>query len=673
MAQSTLVCRTSPPVAHYAPHHPRQRRGPPRRRRDRLAFYQNRPGTVGGRELPPVFAQNQPQAQPTTTTKDAPLLYFANWSWQSEQADLVSWNAFLDKLKSWGVTTVLTDVGWSRVEPAEGKFDFKRYDDRIQAAVDHGLDVILIMDTGVERAPDYKAQPAWVLKKYPDAQVQDFYGGNHGRISFEHAKAMALFNDFIKTASEHFVGQYHTGIRAIGPNFSNQIETRYMQFEFKWLDYSAASQAGYRTWLKKKYGTIGKLNTAWSSAFGSFDEIKMLVVDKNQSGFDPDIRPTYIDVMQYRQDSLVAGVESSLAVIRAAGAKTYLHGGEVLTKDDAIFTLPMSDLAPSVDFLAVDYNHITGDGQPTDPSLVGFITSYAAQYGAKAIFEDSVESLAEPRFAKDRDARVNECITWAMSNGAAGIGVANFLSEWDAQGVFKFQHALSATMQQRKPVSERAVAVYGSIWLPFGYHGSQDYRTSSGFRDVFQNNVHGMFKLLEGAGIPVGVLSDTAIAKGALKNYDVVVLPYQVVVPEETLVALRDWQAAGGKLVQDVRFGEFSLTGQRDEAKLGDMFNVTFGQARTDEVATPTGALADALGVTSLTVGDSTLETNLSNGLFTTKLCNAGRPRTTSSARAGRVRPWRSTRGRGRPTSALCPACSTCTRRTKRRWPRTKS
>lgn len=587
-----------------------------------IAFFAFKSRSTSGpdRGLPAVFAPNAPAATPTLPTAAKPFVYFANWSWQSEQSNLTSWNSYLDLLKSWGVTTITTDVGWSRIEPKEGAFDFTRYDDRIKAVVDRGMDVILIMDTGVERTPDYKAQPAWVLKKYPDAQVEDFYHGKHGRLSLEHKKALAAYTTFVKTSLTHFKNKFGDGIRAAGPNFNNQIEMRYMQFEFKWTDYSSSAQAGFRQWLQGKYGSIGRLNDAWGQGFGGFGEVTMPVIDKNQVGFDPDLRSNYIDVMQFRQNSLVRAATSVLDVIKAAGVKTYLHFGEVLTKDDAIFTLPMQDLGPSVDYLAIDYNHITGDGQPTDPSLVGFITSYAAQYGAQAIFEDSVESLAEQsRFAKDRDARVEEAITWAMSNGASGIGIANFLSEWDSQGVFKFQRTITKTMEKRRPFTAKAVAVYGSIWLPFGYHGSQDYRTGSGFRDVFQNNVHGMFKLLEDAGIPVAVVSDEAIAQGVLKNYDVLIAPYQVVVPEETLKSVRDWNAGGGKLVQDVRFAEFSLTGGRDDAKLADSFGVKFGSVGTDLAAVATGSLKQALGTSDVTVGDVALETNLSNGLFTTQ------------------------------------------------------
>jgi len=589
-------------------------------------------GQISGRPLPGVFAPEATPEKPSDD-EDKPILYFANWSWQAEQADMGSWNGFLDNLKSWNVTTVLMDVGWSRVEPEQGKFDYSRYDERIQAIVDRGMDVFLIMDTGVIRTPDYEAQPSWVLAKYPDAEVVDFYGEGHGRISFEHDKAMDLYRTFVDKATQHFHDKFGDGIRAVGTNFNNQIETRYMQFEFKWTDYSDAAQAGYHEWLADKYGSISKLNDAWGAGYGSFDQVEMLVVDKNQSGFDPDIRPAYVDVMQYRQDSLVNAINSVNEAIAEDGVATYQHFGEVLTKDDAIFTLPLEDLAPKVDYLAIDYNHITGDQQPTDPSLVGFITSYAAQYGAKAIFEDSVESLAEERFAKRRDVLIEESVRWAMSNGAAGIGIANFLTEWDSQGVFKFQRTLSETMNQRLEFTGKPIAVYGSIWLPFGYHGSQDYRSDSGFRDVFQNNVHGMFKLLEDAGYPVAVVSDTAIAEGVLANYDVLVAPYQVVVPEETLKTIRDWNAGGGKLVQDVRFAEFSLTGARDEGKLADMFSVDLDQIGADFVAEPVGALAKALGVTSLEIGDSALQSNLSSGLFTTQWVSGGEGTETFLAR----------------------------------------
>jgi hypothetical protein len=573
--------------------------------------------------------------------QDEPIVYFSMWSWQDERQTPEAWSTYLDHVKEWGGNTIITDIPWFAAEPKEGDFSgLATLDPFVQSAVDHDLNMILVLDAGVlrgddHREPTHQPTPDWVFKKFPDAKVQDFDGFNYPILSFAHDEAFKLNYKFLSEAVKYYKGKFGDTMLAFNPNYNNQQETRYSQQGFRWTDYNDVTIGAYQDWLKDEYGSVSKLNQLWGSFYGSFEEIQPLRVDTNQSGFDPDIRPSFTDWMRFREANLQKAISGSADAIHGAGGKVFLHFGEVLTKIDAIFTIPVELLADVADILTVDINHLTADAQESDPSIVGLSVSHARGNGAAVIFEDSIESLADGSYHKRRDAIVQESIRWAMANGSAGIGVANFVFPWEQQGLFTFQRKIRETMQERKEFSHKAVAMYASKWLPYTMHTTNDYRNEDGIYDPWQANVTGMFKMLEDAGVPVAVLSDEAIKKGKLKDYDVLFLPYQLAVPEDTLKEINSWHDGGGALVQDMRFAEFSLTGQRGEQKLLDRFGVSSPNIGTDLKATVSDELAKVIGAKEMVIGDGQLEYNSTAGLFTTTWVGAQQGTTSHLNRVG--------------------------------------
>jgi hypothetical protein len=594
-------------------------------------------------ETPAPF-EAKPIEQPTDSIlkkNTDPIVYFSNWSYQDEQGTLGTWDTYLDQIKAWGANTILTEVPWFKIEPRDGEFGgYERYDEYYQHAVDRGFKLILGLDAGILRGgsgdltkADYHAVPDWVFEKYPDAKMQDFEGNKYKALSFSQEKAMQESYEFMEHAVKHFKDKFGDNIIAFNPVYNNEFETRFMQQNFFWTDYGSAPQDKYQEFLKEKYGDIADLNQFWGTGYGSFDQVEPLRVDQNQRGFEPDVRPEFIDWMSFRESAIAGAVIGATEAIHDAGGQVYLHFGEVLTKIDAIYTIPLELLADHTDMIAIDYNHLTADFQTADPSSAGLITSYARGQGVPVIFETSIERMADKKFDKRRDAIIQESIRWAMANGSAGIGVANYLTPWD--GLFTFQRSVPATMKEAKTFTDKPVALYASKWQVYGFHSSNDYRNDEGTYDFWQSNNQGLFKALEDAGFPVAVLSDEAIKRGALKDYDVLFMPYQMVVPEDTLKEIRDFNSGGGKLVQDMRFAEYSLTGKRDEKKLEDMFGVTVKELGIDTSATASDALQAKTENGEVIVGDSQLQSNATSGLFTTTWVTPDEGTTTHMNRVG--------------------------------------
>jgi|GEM_PF-4485120 len=583
-----------------------------------LWYYKSRSGSAGNQATP--YEQPKKVAQ---TPEDQQIIYFSIWSWQAEHSTLKSWDVFLDDIKSWGANTIITDIPWMGVEKSEGQFDFSAYDPYLDHVRERGLNLILVLDTGIlfgtdHSNPDYQGAPKWLFEKYPDARSQDFDGTSYPQLSFTHKEANQKYQDYLSRAVRYYNGKYGDHVLAYNPNFNNQMETRFAQQGFKWQDYGPTAQAAYREWLQDEYGSIDKLNARWRTSFSSFEEPRMLAVNYNQRGFDPDVAPQFIDVMKFREHALEGAVSGAADAIKDAHGKVYLHFGEVLTKIDAIFTSPLELLAKYADVIAVDCHHLTGDGSVSDPSIVGLMVSHARANGATVIYEDSVEPIAPPEIGKRRDVIVRESIRWAFANGATGLGFANFLHQWEKDGTYTFQHDIKGILDDKKTFSQKPVALYGSRWLPFTMHSTNDYYKDGKSYDPWQTNVQGMFKLLEDAGVPVAVLSDEAIAKGMLDQYDALVMPYMVTVPEETLAKIKKFNEKGGALLQDMRFAEFSLTGERDASKIESLFGVRVLAAGGETSATVSKPFTGHAQGSAVTIGDADLLFNSTSGLLTT-------------------------------------------------------
>ncbi|MCR4397166.1 MAG: beta-galactosidase, partial [Candidatus Saccharicenans sp.] len=141
-----------------------------------------------------------------------------------------AWKKDLEQIKKLGFNTVRCWLEWAYNEKEEGKYDFSSLQLLTDLAAEVGLKVIC--QVYIDSAPE------WVGRKYPDSA---FYGWD-------------LWSE------PHIINWsevYHLG------------DLRYVQF-----CYCPSSQARFRKWLKKKYGTIDQLNQGWHRTYRHWEEVE---------------------------------------------------------------------------------------------------------------------------------------------------------------------------------------------------------------------------------------------------------------------------------------------------------------------------------------------------------------------------------------------------------------
>lgn len=175
------------------------------------------------------------------------------------------WKIDIDLMKKAGFTTVrLGHLCWDSYEPEEGVYTFGWFDRVMDLFAAAGIGVVL--DISMRPAP------VWVHKLCPGADI-------FGKGQTMQASLRRYMEDVEDPAYQHYalrfakilVNRYkkHRALFAFG--LCNEIGDGY-------ISHSEYARRRFANWLKKKYGTIDRLNDAWatrrwSRRLTSFDDV----------------------------------------------------------------------------------------------------------------------------------------------------------------------------------------------------------------------------------------------------------------------------------------------------------------------------------------------------------------------------------------------------------------
>lgn len=199
------------------------------------------------------------------------------------------WGESLDKMKEAGMNMVSTYVPWDYHNTSAGVYEFSGAKDLqrfITMAIERDLYVILkpgplITAEWPRGFGTFGAVPEWWKKDHPEALVRDRNGKlwsyspwrdtRQQQPSYLHPAYLEAVQEWYEVFSRVALPFLGKGLIAIQvDNETNGYwANRYGDF-----DYSDVSLAHYRTWLTEKYGTIAGLNTAYTTQYGSFNEVK---------------------------------------------------------------------------------------------------------------------------------------------------------------------------------------------------------------------------------------------------------------------------------------------------------------------------------------------------------------------------------------------------------------
>ncbi|HWR15730.1 MAG TPA: beta-galactosidase [Terriglobales bacterium] len=192
---------------------------------------------------------------------------FIGVAWYPEQWPEERWEKDLALMQAAGITMVrVGEFAWSRMEPAEGKFDLDWLDRAIKMAAARNIKVVVGTPTA--------APPAWLTKKYPEVLPTWEDGrrathGNRGHYRFTSERYLQL----CRRVAEEMAKRFGHNPNVIGWQIDN---------EYGPVSYDDETKVRFQAFLRQKYQTLDRLNGAWttyywSQTYDSWDEIPIPV------------------------------------------------------------------------------------------------------------------------------------------------------------------------------------------------------------------------------------------------------------------------------------------------------------------------------------------------------------------------------------------------------------
>ncbi len=175
-------------------------------------------------------------------------------AWYPEQWPEDRWAEDLRLMQQHGANVVrIGEFAWSRMEPTEGAYDMGWLVRAVRLAAKYDIKVVIGTPTDTP--------PAWMTQKYPQVLRID---GDGKRLGHGGRRQFSIADSDYRRFSRDIVGRM---AQALGkePNVIGwQIGNEYTD-----ESYDPAAKAAWINWLKARYGTLDRLNDAWTTQYWS--------------------------------------------------------------------------------------------------------------------------------------------------------------------------------------------------------------------------------------------------------------------------------------------------------------------------------------------------------------------------------------------------------------------
>jgi beta-galactosidase len=491
------------------------------------------------------------------------------------------WRKDVRQIKALGFNTIRTWIDWASGEPRQGEYRFDNLDVILELAREEGLRVFLqvYMDSA----------PRWVGVRYPDSL---FVSSNGAAVVPESSPGYCIDHPGVRQADLAFYAALARHVRGnpvfagwdlwSEPHVINWATPTYIpnpEFCF-----CRNTLARFRAWLKKKYGTIDRLNTAWYRQFTDWSEVEPGRMSTILSYTD------YIDWKTFIADKLGEDLRDRGASVKNAAPETIVtsHAAGV-----GLFASPnhwegQADdwiMARQVDYYGTSFypkhSSFVDRDVPWRAALLDFTRSFGYAGGRRGFYIGELQAgfgtiaLNVSPTVTAGDLRV---WTWsALARGAKGINYYAWYpmsSGYESGGFGMIQLDGTVTeraraageiaqfvdrnqklfLDARPPRAEVAVIYNPLVHFLGGRQRATSYGGPQGeVAGIERDSLLGVYRALFPLNVPIDYVHANDLT--ALAQYKLVILPYPVMLPEAAAKPLVEYVRNGGALVAEARMG----------------------------------------------------------------------------------------------------------------------
>lgn len=259
-----------------------------------------------------------------------------------EQWDEATWEEDMRMFKLAGIDTLTVNVfSWAKLQPAEDVYDFSQLDKIMEMCKANGMKVVLATSTA--------AHPAWMAKKYPEVTrvepngMKRKFGARHNS-----CPNSPIYRKYSVALAEKLAERYQNYDNIIAWHISNEYGGECV---------CENCATAFRQWLKKRYGTIEKVNKAWNTSFWShtfydWDEIEPAssLTEEWNYGTRTNFQGISLDYKRFNSDSIM-----DCYILESDAVKKYTPNIPVTTNLMEFYkTLDYQRWAKHMDFVSWD-------------------------------------------------------------------------------------------------------------------------------------------------------------------------------------------------------------------------------------------------------------------------------------------------------------------------------
>jgi beta-galactosidase len=218
------------------------------------------------------------------------------------------WSEDVALMRQAGVNLVSVGIfSWSRLQPAEGEFDF--------GWLDRVLDLLDEAGIAVDLATATASPPPWMHEAYPQVLPVTQTGVTLGPGSRQHYSPSSpdyrrLAGELVTAIAKRYAQHPAVVMWHVNNEYACHVN----------CDYSDAAAVGFRGWLEKRYGSVEDLNDAWGTSFWSQRYTSFSQVLPTRAAPYSHNPGQLLDFRRFTSDSFLECFLMERDLIRAAGA-----------------------------------------------------------------------------------------------------------------------------------------------------------------------------------------------------------------------------------------------------------------------------------------------------------------------------------------------------------------
>ena len=524
------------------------------------------------------------------------MLYFdklqAGACYYPEHWDASLWREDLARMLKAGLRFIrIAEFAWNKFENEEGIFTFDFFDSFLDIVEETDMKVIFCTPTATP--------PAWLTEKYPETlQVdQDGLSYHHG-CRRHYVYNSPVYREKTRLIVEKLAQHYAGRNCIIGWQIDNELNCMIDEF------YSDGDHAAFREFLKKKYGSLEKVNDAWGTVFWNqtytdWEQIYLPRHTPRNNTTNPHLK---LDSLRFYSDSCISYCKLQYDIL-----KKYLPQNVFITTQGLFPHVDYNRMCKeTLDVFAYDSYPMFGLMEGADELKDRKWSMHLARVRGAGKQFGIMEQQSGPggwvNFRFPPTPKPGQIRLWTYQSIANG---ADFMSyfRWRTcafgteiywHGILNYDNQdnrrleeITQVAREFEKIEDLPVMTYeADAAILYDYDNEWDGETDIWHGPVRRYSHKGLFKALQESHIPFDYVTVTEDLKQEdLSRYKVIFAPHLTIVTERTAALIKAYVNAGGIFLTGARTGYKDENGKCPMQIMPIMMNDLFGAQIRDFTA----------------------------------------------------------------------------------------